>query len=269
MIKVLFDMTHQELQRLHDESKEGLSEFNGTIDRYGYAVELIRNSFLAAIRDSDAKVLWISVPTINFTSSEIAGIHEFVSQRGGGLLLTAEWGNLQGNATVLNNISTSLGVKFNSDRVTDLAHAFTEEVKFMGEVMDRRKVPQFVEITKFAKHHPIVSGINSIVYFAGCSLEVTPPERALAWSAPTSFSDLDADKKYDVGEETKGSFCVASSSQYGKGRVVCVGDASIMANNYIHHADNRKFCVNLIRWLAGELPIGVRKKLRKKKKIVK
>ena len=247
--RILFDETHNENTKIQDTGPEGLSTFANILNEKGFEIKTISDTLLKHL--DTAHMLWIAFPSMRFTGEEVVGIKEFV-ENGGGLLLIGEWGNLYDNADILNKLSKEFGITFNADRVTDAAHAFTKNVEFMGEVIDKKKVPQFVKISNFRKH-PVTEGIKQIVYFAGCSLDA-PPKKILAWSNPTSFGDLDADRELDVGE-LKGTLAVACGTIYEKGKVVCIGDSSLVGNKYLSHGDNKKFMLNVCRWLSTPIDI--------------
>ncbi|MFA5771792.1 MAG: DUF4350 domain-containing protein [Thermoplasmata archaeon] len=245
--KVSFDESHDEGASLEDGKVDGLSDFGKLLRNNGYTISVIKDSFLRNLEDTD--VLVISYPKGEFKPEEITAITEFVSS-GGGLLLTAEWCNIGGNAFTLNQLTKDFGVKFREDRVTDLVESYAEEIKIMGEVVGKKKIPQFLKIMRFAKH-PIAEGIKEIVYVSGCSID-SPPENMLAVSSGSSFGDKDVDGVWDKGE-TVGSMAIASFSEYWNGRVVYIGDTSILTNKYITYADNKKFCLNMIKWLRKDI----------------
>jgi uncharacterized protein DUF4350 len=247
MAKVWFDEGHEEVQRVSDSGNEGMSSLAEALGEFGLEV---LSGPIDTETFSDLATLVLCFPTKEFTPEEVSAIRVFVDG-GGGLLLTGEWGNLYRSRDVLNPLLEGSGTQFIDDRVTDKEHAVEKEVRFMGEVIDTKKVPQFVRISDLDKEHPVTKDLTEIVYYAGCSLQVGSGV-AIAQSSPSSFGDRDADRK--VGDdESKGSMVVATAQESNKGRIVCVGDSSFMANKYIGGGDNRAFALNIINWLTRSI----------------
>ena len=69
--------------------------------------------------------------------------------------------------------------------------------------------------------------------------------KALAYSSPYSFLDLNLNLKYDPGEP-KGPFPVVAEIPYGLGKVVVISDASPFINSMLTLGDNREFLSELV-----------------------
>ena len=251
MKKILFDETHGEISKIKDASQSGMSFLGEELAKLGYNIVPIAGKLEDSLKNSKGKsILWISFPTREFESNEQDAVFEFVKS-GGGLLLTAEWGDIYGNVTKLNAVSEKFGMKFRTDRVTDYESSHTEKIEIIGEVIGVARIPQFLKVKNFRERHPIVKGVNEIGYFAGCSIDA-PEEKWLVWSGKESFRDLNANARLDPGEVvgTSGLICL---SEYDKGRIACVGDTSMITNKYIHYADNHQFSLNLMEWLSSEI----------------
>jgi hypothetical protein len=251
MKKILFDETHGEVSKINDDSQSGMSLLGEELIRVGYAIVPITGKLESSLKNAikGTNLLWISFPTKEFDTNEQETILEFVKS-GGGLLLTAEWGDIFGNVNKLNSISEKFGMKFRTDRVTDHTSSYTEKIEVIGEVIGVARIPQFLKIKDF-RAHPIIKNVKEIGYFAGCSIEA-PEEKWLAWSGKESFRDLNANAKLDPGELVgpSGLICL---SEHDKGRVACMGDTSMITNKYIHYADNHQFSLNLMKWLSKEI----------------
>lgn len=261
MKKILFDETHGEVSRINDVSQSGMSFLGKDLSKLEYNIVPITGKLENSLKKVSVEegikeyfkgksVLWISFPTTEFDTKEREAVFEFVKS-GGGLLLTAEWGDIFGNVNKLNAISEKFGMKFRTDRVTDNTSSYTEKIEIIGEVIGVARIPQFLKVKNFRERHPIAKEIKEIGYFAGCSIEA-PEEKWLAWSGNESFRDLNANAKWDPGEAVGASGLVCIS-EYEKGRIACMGDTSIITNKYIHYADNRQFGVNLMEWLSREI----------------
>lgn len=255
MKKILFDETHGEVSKINDTSQSGMSFLDNELTKLNYNVVPIIEKLANSLKNASVKegvgtnILWISFPTKEFDTNEQEVILGFVKS-GGGLLLTAEWGDIFGNVNKLNSLTNEFNMMFRTDRVTDYTTSYTEKVEIMGEVIGVARIPQFLKIKEF-KEHPIGKGVNEIGYFAGCSIEA-PEEKWLVWSGKESFRDLNANARLDPGEVVGPSGLVCAS-EYGSGRVVCMGDTSMITNKYIHYAGNRQFSLNIIKWLSKEI----------------
>ncbi len=250
MARLLFDDSHGENLDLEEGSGSSLSKLARALRGAGHSVNLIhREQDFCAATLQGADVLAVAFPSKRFSDKDVGAILAFV-ERGGGLLLTGEWGNLHGCADILNTVSQSFKVVFNKDRITDQRNVHEEEVRVMGQHVGMRKEPTYAMIRRFSPH-PITREIKEVGHISGCSLSA-PKHSVLAWSDEQSFSDLDGDGELDP-DELVGSFATAVTPELKRGRVVCMGDTSILTDRYFDQADNRPFLQNIVHWLAGKL----------------
>ncbi len=250
MSRLLFDDSHGENLDLEEGSGSSLSKLGKALRGAGHTVGLIhREQDLCDATLRGADILVIAFPSKRFSERDITAILAFV-ERGGGLLLTGEWGNLHGSADILNTVSQCFNVVFNKDRITDQRNVHEEEVRVMGQKVGTRKEPTYAMIRRFSPH-PITREIREVGHISGCSLSA-PKHSVLAWSDEQSFADLDGDGELDP-DEVVGSFATAVTPELKRGRVVCIGDTSILTDRYFDHADNRAFLLNIVHWLAGRL----------------
>ena len=120
----------------------------------------------------------------------------------------------------------------------------------MGQKVGMRKEPTYAMIRKFNRH-PITDKIKEVGHISGCSLSA-PKHSVLAWSDEQSFADMNGDGELDP-DEVVGSFATAVTPELKRGRVVCMGDTSILTDRYFEQADNRAFILNIVHWLSGTL----------------
>ena len=251
MARILFDDSHGE--NLVLEETAGSSSFSKLVK----ALRKARHTVGVIHREQDfvpptlkgAAALIVAFPSKKFSDRDVAAMLSFV-EGGGGLMLTGEWGNLHGCADILNTVSQCFRVVFNKDRITDTRNIHEEEVRVMGSKVGMRKDPTYAMIRRF-NPHPITRDVREVGHISGCSLSA-PKNSVLAWSDEQSFADLDGDGELDE-DELVGSFATAVSSDINAGRVVCLGDTSILTDRYFDHADNRRFLLNSIHWLTGSL----------------
>lgn len=251
-MKLCFDSRHLKGMVDVSDDKEGFAAFVSELKHEGYEFIILDQDLQDGMSKMAARdVLWIPYPSQSLDRVEIEEIKNML-ERGGGLLLSGEWGNIGGSADNLNALLTGIGskIRFNHDRITDHVHAITQRTEIMGTVVDEKKVPQFLVVKEFAPH-VITHGLNAIGYYAGSSLSA-PDKQVVAWSSPTSFSDLDANRTMDADEEF-GSFNIAAFDIVSRGRIFAIGDTSIFSNQYIHQYDNMEFCKNVVKWLSRGL----------------
>ncbi len=250
MVTVLVDNTHKEDVNVRRTDDDGFSEFGRSCAGAGITLETISNvKDISLDRLRRGAVLMVAFPKARFSKAEYGVIHAFV-HGGGGLLLTGEWGNIHNSADTLNDLSKPYGLTFNADRIADKVSAHHREIKFGKDVVGTEVVPQFPRIRDFRKH-PITHGIREVGHFSGCSIGA-PDSAALAWSSPTAFGDLNADAELDPGEK-QGFLVTAAVTHDNGGRVVAVGDTSLLLNKHFASGDNGRYLVNILLWLAKAL----------------
>lgn len=213
---------------------------------------------LATLRNYD--VYWINAPLASFTAAEINDILQFVLE-GHGLFLTGEWGGYwtgYGNgrgAKNLNDISTTFGIKFNSDVVVD-------PTNYQASTW-------WVIIHQLDAHHQVTSGKSTLQIFAGCSFDLSSPAYGLAWGdADTYIGDTWPDPVfvgYDAPEPTtnhpypNGPLLVAAP--YGIGRVVAHPDVNAFdrvdidgdGTASLYDEDNELLLLQIMDWLGPYL----------------
>jgi hypothetical protein len=247
MVKIIFDNSHGEDAELEREGENSLSKLALSLRKDKYVLgEIHREQDFTLQTLRNASVVVISFPKKRFSSRTVEAVLNYV-EGGGGLLLTGEWGNLHESADILNTLSQSFNVVFNKDRITDQRDVHEEEVRMMGHSVGKRKEPTYATIRKFALH-PITNDLHIVGHVSGCSLGA-PKYTVLAWSDDQSFADMDMDGELDP-DEVVGSFATAVHPDIRTGRVVCLGDTSILTNRYIGQMDNRRFLLNTFAWLA-------------------
>ena len=102
--------------------------------------------------------------------------------------------------------------------------------------------------------HPIMNGVDSVTTYTGESL-IGPPGSDVLLQLPSTASDLDwvpETKQYRNRSAAGRSQAIAFN--YGKGRVVMLGEAAITRPSGLSVSDrgNWKLILNILRWLARE-----------------
>ncbi len=177
---------------------------------------------------SQYAVIVISTPSTLYEESQIQAVKTFV-ESGGGLMLLAEENNRDGTTLVLNQLSQTFSVTFNTDRIYD-DHSYFQHTSW-------------ITLTAFPSH-PVFQGITTIVYTSGCSIEA---DGVLVKSSENAYSE-----KYDgLSIHEKGDLpaCMAFL-EIGKGRIFACGDKELF-DTYLSLKDNTLFAMNVFDWLAG------------------
>jgi len=242
--RAIFDDMHMPVVTITDEGPESFSELRNLIENSGMRIEKLSMVNMENIGPND--ILWISFIKEPYTADEINFVRNFVNE-GGKLFVTAEWGNINKNVTLLNDILKPFNISFNPDRVTDYVHSIKKEIEILGDVVGEQTIPHFIILDRLNTKHEISKEIEKISFIAGCSVMGGTP---LVFSSNESFGDLNANMKWDKGERI-GSFPVICCSTYGKGKIVCIGDTSLIMDKYIDDYDNRDFIKNVFKWLSS------------------
>lgn len=197
------------------------------VSDYLFEYTIVQNDVPENLSSYD--VLVISTPSALYTEEEVQAIETFV-ESGGGLVLLAEENNKEGTTLVLNQLAQVFSITFNADKIYD-TRKYTD--------------PTWVDLTTFPSH-PVFQGISSVVYTAGCSLEVG--EGAVVVRASKDAYS----QKYDgLTTHQKGDFPVCMAFiERGKGRIFACGDKELL-DNYLHFRDNTLFGMNLFDWMTG------------------
>lgn len=95
-----------------------------------------------------------------------------------------------------------------------------------------------------------VPGVRAIEKLDGASTEVT----TLVRSYPDTWADLDGDRVFDEGEESRAVYDLAVAVTGPQGaRAVVVGDVNLLSGTVLRQSDaNKQFAYDVMRWLVGE-----------------
>lgn len=247
MKQIVFDEYHEEAVKISDEEVSGYFSFACELGNLGYQVRTTEKMLSDELESAD--VLVVAFPQKEFFSDEIKMISEFV-EKGGGLFLIGEWANLMGVADCLNGVSAQFGVEFKNNRLTDFDDKYKRSHEIMEDVLGPGEMPFLVRLVDF-KEHPITKDIRSIGYLAGCTLK-TDKKNALVYTDQSCFADHRIDQIQQISEE-EGPFVLAAQVEFGKGRIVSIGDSSPFSNRFLQTEDNKKFGVQIMKWLSHDL----------------
>lgn len=244
MALIGFDEFHMGSSMANPEA-DGLSSLASILEDANHKLEIIKSEY-----DINQNLPWdvvvIPFPKERFSVEEMMSLQSHL-RNGKSVLLLAEWGDLFGHVDYLNEFTKPFGIEIQKDRVTDHQESITQKVELGGVVLGEEEIPHYVRVTNFSQH-PITSGIEELIYFSGCSLQVSEPAISVAATSASSFGDLDLDSELD-DDEIQGELTIAAASEMS-GRLFVIGDSNIAANGYIEQGDNSKFMQRVIDWLS-------------------
>jgi hypothetical protein len=177
------------------------------------------------------------------TTGERAALVEWV-RNGGGLFITAEHTNAHFMGDIFNLITEEMPVKARFDGICDTENSHRSSPSWTTLHPDPKKP------------HPVIEGVRDYSFYNGCSLDTE--FGVLFSSAKGSWSDYyrpekgivhNGNKKKDDGE-LEGPLAGVAAFEFGKGRVVVIGDHNALTNTSLYRNDHHRFAMNAIRWLA-------------------
>lgn len=252
--RVYYDAVHG-ARHLHDRDNRRYRTDYHTISGWFRFVEMLREvgyqvhaedyaSFdRASLDDYDVFIVGEQTYHARFmTDAERRDLIDWVRD-GGGLFVTAEHTNAHYMTDVFNLLAEPLPVRARMDSICDT------------ETSDRSS-RDWVKLTP-AGDHPVTEGVDAYWFYNGCSLDT---EHGVLMSSESAWSDAyQPDKKpvhngdkRKAKDEITGSLAGIAAFEYGKGRVVVIGDHNGLSNTELYVADHHRFGLNAIRWLAGK-----------------
>ncbi len=226
---------------LYDESHEepGFEEHYSELSRYlnvrGEKTEVLTTSPITKEMLNNFDIIIVSFPQRSFDEEEIRNIVEFV-ENGGGLFLAGEEFDFNHFKTNLNSISKRFNIEFNDDEVLDPKNKPLNSKDQIGDC--------YFTVKEF-KDHPITKGLEEfVVIFGGCSLKLNGESTVVLKGSEYSYS---SEGYYNGGDFPP----ILSVSEYGNGKVVCLGDGSLLRDNFINEGNNKQLVLNILSWLSA------------------
>ncbi|KKN04452.1 hypothetical protein LCGC14_1097260, partial [marine sediment metagenome] len=173
-----------------------------------------------------------------FSSIEIKIIVDYV-RSGGGLLLLSEYGSDYLQKTNINDISGKFGISFEKNIIKEINTT-------------NQNCTSILHIQDFVKH-PLTKNVREIKIGGACSLILSKEANPLLYTIENSWPEIfnnSTEEWVKEGEEmTK---VIAAYSEFGRGKVVAIGDIDIFttaSNIGLNSVDNKKLIQNIITWL--------------------
>ena len=219
---VMFDGSREQFWSPYDVGFFGYSELGVLLRDEGFLVSEVNLPVTFSLQVEPRGSVFVMGPAAGqkYTAKEIAAIKDYVN-KGGGLLILAEAPETGDNFQ--NPIASQFGMLLANGTVTDNTHAAAGS--------DGQWI--FARSTRF--------GVDSVLV----------PIAAPLMLAKSAFAILGG---YDTAMPTRAA--VGAASEYGKGRVACIGDSQFLMNGGqgrigIDCGRNREFIRALFNWLAG------------------
>lgn len=217
----------------------------------GVQIDEIKQGRLTNERLADVDMLFINLPSAErepFYIDEISAIEEFVGQ-GGSLMVIVDHTNAYFHANRLAPLFDVLGLAVFKDTACDL----------MPDTLGTGNA--WLAVTRFDEH-PVTAGLECLGVQTGGPVD---PKYGVAWTSPEAWADQWIAGPYgeeggpafygnwrrDEGE-TDGPLAVVAALEYGKGRIVLVGDQNMLGDLFINYADNWRLWLNATAWLLRE-----------------
>jgi len=178
------------------------------------------DSFADFPEEPDNKTL-ISIPYLHFSADELEKIYSFI-ESGGTLLLADDYG--YGNQ-VLEYLGTT--IRFDGKPVLDQLFCYKNQW-----------LPKVVEFSQ-------PGDFQYIILNHGTVLQNVTTSQTIAWTTESSYVDTNENLVWNEGE-TRGRLPVAAETNIGRGKLIIIGDPSLMINAMINRADNFAFISQLL-----------------------
>jgi len=219
---------------------EEFSEFINLLKRLDLKIKRNEKENITKEVLDKSDLLVIGNPINDFFSSiEIKNIVDFV-RSGGGLLLLSEYGADFLQKTNLNDISGKFGIFFEKNIIKEANSV-------------NQNCTSILHIQNFSNHQ-ITKQIREINIGGACSLFLKKEAKPLIKTHEKSFWSEVYNKSSEqwIKEEEEKQQIISAYTEFGKGKVVAIGDIDIFTSNSkmgIKSLDNSKFLQNMINWL--------------------
>ncbi|MHA1986477.1 MAG: Gldg family protein [Promethearchaeota archaeon] len=233
---ILFDTTHNEMLNIEDKE---FTEFLNLLNRIDVIVKKSEKAQLKKEMLKEIDLLVIGNPIDDFFSSvEVKVVVDFV-RSGGGLLLLSEYGSDYLQKTNLNDIAGKFGINFEKNLIKE-------------ENQANHNFISTLHIVNFIKHR-LTNHLREIKIGGSCSLFLSKDAKSLLQTNKNSWSEVfNSSTEQWLKEDEEKEQDVAAYTEFGKGKVVAIGDIDIFtadSNIGLQALDNQKFIENIINWL--------------------
>ena len=226
------------------------------LESRGYIVDFSEDRINPSVL-SQYNIYVLMEPSKDFSDYEKESIENFV-ENGGGLIILGDCDRIMSSEGILgpiNDISRMFGIEFINDRVID------SEKQIPGTETTSWRPEGFVIISNLIRHS-VTMGVNDIGYCWGCSLELQPLVDGLAFGNPTSLAGEGILLRDLTGREKTGEdIVVLAAAEYGRGKVLAIGDTDFLIaghdrfgdhDGFLSFRQNRQLGINMFEWVGEE-----------------
>jgi hypothetical protein len=233
---VLIDLAHNEMLNIDDED---FSEFHNLLRHLQFRIKKNENDSLTSEDLKKTDILVLGNPINDYFSNiEIKNVVDFI-RLGGRLLIISEYGSDNLQKTNLNDISgKNFGIFFDKNLIKEINHS-------------NEAGTSILHIKNF-NEDPITKNLREIVIGGSCSLYIDNNAIPILKTNGSAFSEIYVphNKKWEK-EEREQKQIIAAYTNFGRGKVVAIGDIDIFTNDKnigLNKLDNRNFITNLMNW---------------------
>ncbi|MEK7433041.1 MAG: carboxypeptidase-like regulatory domain-containing protein [Cyanobacteriota bacterium] len=200
-------------------------------------------NFLTLDNNNDIDTLFIPSPYLDYLDEDIKKIVSYVKS-GKKLIVSGEWGGYTGfSNNSINKILAYANLNINTDIVKEKNKSYMLSSN-----------PDYIIPNKFIDHF-INKNITSVAFYGSSSVNVksggiTPIDTNITKEIMTTSND-----SFRIQSFNKGPVSVVAVSNIGNGKVIVLGDTSILTDSFssgtksnILSLDNKKFVNNIINW---------------------
>ena len=260
---ILVDLYHTRIQNPEDyrltkteynyQGTYGYARVFDHLEDNGYKWRSIRELELSPARLKGFDVLFINLvheERPDFSEDEVEAIKDFVAQ-GGGLFVISDHTNVYYHAQRINAFLNPMGINVTYHSALEPGE---QSLSGLG----------WIAIEDFTEH-PTNYGVDLLGFQTGGPMRSLDPAKAqgTALTSSSAYEDFwdestgagfygDWALDIDSGLEARGPFPVAMAANYGKGRVMVVGDQNIYGDAFVHFGDNFRHVMNSFEWLAKQ-----------------
>jgi ABC-type uncharacterized transport system involved in gliding motility auxiliary subunit len=239
---------------LSGNEESGYSEVKSSLENLSFRVkELLL--FQEKVIPQNCSVLVIAGPKMPLLPAEVALLEEYISKKGGKVLLLLE----PFTQVELNPLLEKIGLLIDSDVIVEV----DQISRFMSG-------DYFMPVVAKYADHAITKNFNYATMFpmARSLTPVSPKPKEsnvtlLAKSSPYSWGEMNYEKELATEQiaqndnDKPGPLAIAAAIELQRGidkpsRMVVVGDSDFISNKYYYFQANGNFFNNIISWLSDE-----------------